>query len=112
MFSRRVRGGDTDFLLIGIVFDARCFCAARVFSAPHVARRIACLWLRCVDGVVIVFVESLRLFQSFDTCVFGEVCHCQCQDFFMVVGQLESRFTWVLKGVFLKALWSFQHVSF
>ena len=86
------------------------FCATRVFSAPHVAWRIACLWLRCVDGVVLVFVESLRVFQSFDTCVLREVGHCR--DFFIVVGQLESRFTWVLKGVFMKARCSFQHLSF
>ena len=51
------------------------FCATRVFSAPHVAWRIACLWLRFVVGVVFVFVELLRLCQSFDTSVFGEVCH-------------------------------------
>ena len=76
LFSRRVRGGDTDFLLIGIVFDATRFAAARVFSAPHVAKRVACLWLRCVDGVGIVFVKSLRLFQSFDKCVLREVGRC------------------------------------
>ena len=74
------------------------------------AKRIACLWLRCVDGVGIVFVESLRLFQSFDTCVLREVGHCRV--FFMVVGQLESRLTWVLKGVFFKALCIFQRFSF
>ena len=36
------------------------------FSAPHVARRIACLSLRFTVGVVSVFVELLRLCQSFD----------------------------------------------
>ena len=50
------------------------------------------------------------MFQSFDKCVLREVGHCR--DFFMVVGQLESRFTWVLKGVLLKALCSFKRVSF
>ena len=80
------------------------------FGALHVAKRDACLWLRCVDGVVIVFVELLRLFQSFDKCVLREVG--RCRDFFMVVGQLESRLTWVLKWVFLKALCSFQKISF
>ena len=51
-------------------------------SAPHVARRIACLWLRFIVGVVSVVVELLRLCQSFDTCVFKEVGHCHCRDFF------------------------------
>ena len=40
------------------------------------------------------------MFESFGKCVLRDVGHCR--DFFMVVGQLESRFTWVLKGGFLE----------
>ena len=80
------------------------FCAARVSARYTSQSAMLVCGLRCVDGVVIVFVESLRLFQSFDKCVLREVGHCR--DFFLVVGQLESRLTWVLKGVFLKALCS------
>ena len=86
-----------------------CF-ARPVFQ--RAARRMAhCLFVVALRGwVVVVFVGLLRVFQRFGKCVLREVGYCR--DFFMVVGQLESRFTWVLKGVFLKELRSFQHVRF
>ena len=74
-FSWCACGGAREFLLIGMVFDATCF-ARHVFSARHMSHgALLVCGLRCVDGVVIVFVELLRLCQSFDTCVFGVVCH-------------------------------------
>ena len=44
LFSRRVRGGDTDFLLIGIVFDATCFCASPCFQRAT-RRKAHCLFV-------------------------------------------------------------------
>ena len=41
LFSRRVRGGDTDFLLIGTVFDAMCF--ARPVFQRATRRKAHCL---------------------------------------------------------------------
>ena len=47
LFSRCACGGAREFLLIGMVVYAMCVARHCVFSAPHVAWRIACLWLRC-----------------------------------------------------------------
>ena len=69
---------------------------------PHAALRIACLWSRFIVGVVSVFVGLLRTRVSLKRSVVDGI-------FLMVVEQLESRFTWVLKGVFLKVLCRFQH---
>ena len=48
--------------------------------------------------------------QSFDKCGLREVGHCR--DFFMVVGQLESRLTWVLKRGFLEGTVQFSKYKF
>ena len=111
LLSRRAHGGDRDFLLIGTVLDATCF-ALPVFQLA--ARRKAhCLFVVAFHSwSCSCFRRVAASVQSFDMCVLREVGHCQCRDFFMVVGQLGSRFTWVLKGVFLKALCSFQHITF
>ena len=79
-----------------------CVLRHTCFSAPHAALRIACLWSRFIVGVVFVFVGLLRTRVSLKRSVVGGI-------FLMVVEQLESRFTWVLKGVFLKELCRFQH---
>ena len=43
LISRRVRGGDTDFLFIGKVFDATCF--ARPVSQRATRRKVQCLFV-------------------------------------------------------------------
>ena len=43
LFSWRVRGGDTDFLLIGIVFDATCF--VRPVFERATRRKAHCLFV-------------------------------------------------------------------
>ena len=64
--------------VVGVCVLAVRGCASARGRLPHVARRIACLWLRFTVGVGIVFVESLRLFQSFDiVCPQREVGHCR-----------------------------------
>ena len=86
--------------------EAQCLtpCVLRgpYFSAPHVPWRIACLWSRFIVGVVFVFVGLLRTRVSLKRSVVDGI-------FLMVVEQLESRFMWVLEGVFLKVLCRFQH---
>ena len=100
LFSRRVRGGDTDFLLIGTVFQR----ATR--------RKAHCLFVVALMELFLFSLSCCDCVRVSTLCVLREVGHCHCRDFFIFVGQLESRFTWVLKAVFLKALCSFQHISF
>ena len=54
------------------------FCAARIL-ARHTSHGalLVCLCLRFMVGVVFVFVESSRVFQSFDKCVLRDVGHCR-----------------------------------
>ena len=100
LLSRRARWWQR-FLVDSHSVWRHVFRAARIL-ARHTSHGalLVCLCLRFMVGVVFVFVESSRVSQSFDKCVLREVGHYR--DFFMVVGQLESRFTWVLKGVFLE----------
>ena len=96
-------------MLIGTVFDAMCF--ARPVFQLAARRKAHCLFVVAFHSwSCSCFRRVAASVQSFDMCVLREVGHCR--DFFMAVGQLGSRFAWVLEGVFLKALRSFQHITF
>ena len=108
-FSRSVRGGDTDFLLIGIVFDATRF-ARPVFQCAT-RRNGHCLFVVafhswscfCCRRVVAIVSELRQVYPQRGRSL---------SRFFHGGGQLGSRFTWVLRGIFLKALCIFQRFSF